>query len=102
MKAFVASHIMTWRLHQAKFVRQGAEWALGRDYAIQEDLDHTEEGGRLPMAQPEKVSELAYHRGRRQLGTLGWGSPTDNYEPSPVPLSATGARLVSKNRCGFS
>ncbi len=57
-----------------QLVRQGAEWALARGYAAQEDLDHTEEGGRLPMAQPEKVSEFAYQRGRKQLGTLGSGN----------------------------
>jgi tRNA-splicing ligase RtcB len=55
-------------------VRQGAEWALARGYATQEDLDHTEEGGRLPMVQAEKVSEFAYQRGRKQLGTLGSGN----------------------------
>ena len=55
-------------------VREGAQWALRHGYATQEDLDHTEEGGRLPMAQPEKVSEHAYQRGRKQLGTLGSGN----------------------------
>jgi len=55
-------------------VRGGAEWALHHGYATQEDLDHTEEGGRLTMAQPEKVSEQAYQRGRKQVGTLGSGN----------------------------
>jgi len=55
-------------------LREGAEWTLRHGYATQEDLDHTEEGGRLPMAQPEKVSEHAYQRGRKQLGTLGSGN----------------------------
>ena len=55
-------------------VREGAQWALRHGYATQEDLDHTEEGGRLAMAQPEKVSEHAYQRGRKQLGTLGSGN----------------------------
>jgi tRNA-splicing ligase RtcB len=55
-------------------VREGAEWALRHGYASQEDLDRTEEGGRLAMAQPEKVSEQAYQRGRKQLGTLGAGN----------------------------
>jgi tRNA-splicing ligase RtcB (3'-phosphate/5'-hydroxy nucleic acid ligase) len=55
-------------------VREGAEWALRHGYATQEDLDHTEEGGCLPMAQPEKVSEHAYQRGRKQIGTLGSGN----------------------------
>ena len=55
-------------------VREGAQWTLRHGYATQEDLDQTEEGGRLPMAQPEKVSEHAYQRGRTQLGTLGSGN----------------------------
>ncbi len=55
-------------------VRLGAEWALQRGYATLEDLEHTEEGGRLPAAQPDKVSEFAYQRGRKQLGTLGSGN----------------------------
>ncbi len=55
----------------------GAETELSVDLVVmatQEDLDQTEEGGRLPMAQPEKVSEHAYQRGRTQLGTLGSGN----------------------------
>ena len=55
-------------------LREGAEWTLRHGYATQEDLDHTEAGGRLPMAQPEKVSEHAGQRGRKQLGTLGSGN----------------------------
>ena len=55
-------------------LREGAEWTLRHGYATQEDLDHTEAGGRLPMAQPEKVSEHACQRGRKQLGTLGSGN----------------------------
>jgi tRNA-splicing ligase RtcB (3'-phosphate/5'-hydroxy nucleic acid ligase) len=55
-------------------VREGAQWALRRGYASEDDLAHTEEGGRLPMALPEKVSEQAYQRGRKQLGTLGSGN----------------------------
>jgi tRNA-splicing ligase RtcB len=55
-------------------VRGGAQWALDHGYATQEDLEHTEEGGRLPTAEPEKVSKHAYERGRKQLGTLGSGN----------------------------
>ncbi|MFZ1120993.1 MAG: RtcB family protein [Candidatus Binataceae bacterium] len=55
-------------------LREGAEWTLRHGYATQDDLDHTEEGGCLPMAQPETVSEHAYQRGRKQLGTLGSGN----------------------------
>jgi tRNA-splicing ligase RtcB len=55
-------------------LQEGAEWTLRHGYATQDDLDRTEEGGRLRMAQPEKVSEHAYQRGRKQLGTLGSGN----------------------------
>ena len=55
-------------------LREGAEWTLRHGYATQDDLDHTEEGGCLRMAQPETVSEHAYQRGRKQLGTLGSGN----------------------------
>ncbi len=79
-------------------VREGAQWALSHGYAVPEDLEHTEENGCLPMAQPEKVSEHAYNRGRKQLGTLGSGnhflevSRVDHiYEPQVA--DALGIRL---------
>jgi tRNA-splicing ligase RtcB (3'-phosphate/5'-hydroxy nucleic acid ligase) len=52
----------------------GANWALENGYADPEDLEHTEEGGCLPNAEPERVSEFAYKRGSKQLGTLGSGN----------------------------
>jgi len=57
-----------------KVVTEGAQWALRKGYATQRDLDHTEEGGRLAGADSESVSELAYKRGSKQLGTLGSGN----------------------------
>jgi tRNA-splicing ligase RtcB (3'-phosphate/5'-hydroxy nucleic acid ligase) len=54
--------------------REGARWALRRGYATEDDLAHTEESGSLPTALPDKVSERAYQRGRKQLGTLGSGN----------------------------
>ncbi len=57
-----------------QLVSVGANWALANGYADPEDLEHTEEGGCLPSAQPERVSEFAYNRGRRQIGTLGSGN----------------------------
>jgi tRNA-splicing ligase RtcB len=55
-------------------LRDGAQWAMANGYAKQADLDHTEEGGRLAMADPDAVSQLAYKRGHKQLGTLGSGN----------------------------
>jgi tRNA-splicing ligase RtcB (3'-phosphate/5'-hydroxy nucleic acid ligase) len=57
-----------------QLVTEGALWALRNGYATRHDLDHTEEGGRLVTADPDKVSEHAYNRGRKQLGTLGSGN----------------------------
>ena len=53
---------------------EGAGWALRSGYATEEDLQHTEEGGCLAGADPDRVSEQAYKRGRKQLGTLGSGN----------------------------
>jgi tRNA-splicing ligase RtcB (3'-phosphate/5'-hydroxy nucleic acid ligase) len=57
-----------------QIVTEGAGWALRSGYATENDLQHTEEGGCLANADPEKVSQLAYNRGRKQLGTLGSGN----------------------------
>ncbi|HLF26957.1 MAG TPA: RtcB family protein [Anaerolineae bacterium] len=53
---------------------QGAKWALKKGYARRDDLEHTEEFGAMPGAQPDKVSKRAIERGRPQLGTLGAGN----------------------------
>jgi tRNA-splicing ligase RtcB len=55
-------------------VSEGAQWALRNGYATKRDLEHTEEGGRLAGADPDRVSERAYQRGAKQLGTLGSGN----------------------------
>ena len=53
---------------------EGAKWALRNGYATERDLEHTEEGGMLAGADPDRVSERAYKRGSKQLGTLGSGN----------------------------
>lgn len=57
-----------------KVCRLGSEWALKNGYAVQEDLDRTEDGGRIEDALPMHVSARAKQRGRPQLGTLGSGN----------------------------
>ncbi|MCS6826002.1 MAG: RtcB family protein [Caldilinea sp.] len=57
-----------------KILREGAHWALKRGYATEEDLERTEEGGKLEDADPSQVSERAKQRGREQIGSLGAGN----------------------------
>jgi len=53
---------------------RGAEWAVENGYGRKEDLDRTEERGRMADAAPEEISERALERGVPQLGTLGAGN----------------------------
>ena len=55
-------------------LENGSEWALKNGYATRMDLDRTEENGRLPRADANKVSDRAKKRGQDQLGTLGAGN----------------------------
>ena len=57
-----------------KVCREGARWALDNGYAQPDDLERTEEQGRIEGAQPGKVSARAMKRGKGQLGTLGAGN----------------------------
>jgi tRNA-splicing ligase RtcB len=53
---------------------KGAEWAVENGYGRKEDLERTEESGRMKDASAEDVSERALERGVPQLGTLGAGN----------------------------
>jgi tRNA-splicing ligase RtcB len=55
-------------------LENGAEWALKNGYARKEDLERTEEYGRMPGASADAVSKRAKERGKDQLGTLGAGN----------------------------
>ncbi len=57
-----------------KLLRLGGEWALEAGYAEPQDIQHTEESGRLKAADPNKVSHRAMERGIEQVGTLGAGN----------------------------
>ncbi|MHC1785330.1 MAG: RtcB family protein [Anaerolineaceae bacterium] len=54
--------------------REGSKWALDQGFGTQQDLDRTEEGGRVGGADPDHVSKHAKERGAPQLGTLGSGN----------------------------
>jgi tRNA-splicing ligase RtcB len=53
---------------------EGASWALKQGLARPKDVEHTEENGRLPGADPSKVSRRAQERGLSQVGSLGSGN----------------------------
>lgn len=53
---------------------EGAGWAVRHGFGSMDDLDCTEEGGRLYGANPDKISDKAITRGMPQAGTLGSGN----------------------------
>lgn len=57
-----------------RLVEEGGRWALKNGYATPEDLQRTEENGRLEGADASKVSDRARERGRDQVGTMGAGN----------------------------
>ncbi|WP_309492799.1 RtcB family protein [Candidatus Hecatella orcuttiae] len=54
--------------------REGIEWAVEKGYGWEDDLKRCEESGRMPGADPSKVSNTAKSRGAPELGTLGSGN----------------------------
>jgi tRNA-splicing ligase RtcB len=57
-----------------RVLRDGARWAVEAGFGDEDDLATLEEGGCLPGAEPEEVTERAFERGSSQLGTLGSGN----------------------------
>jgi len=53
---------------------KGAEWTVENGYGTSEDLQRTEENGRMGAADPSHLSRRALERGIPQLGTLGAGN----------------------------
>lgn len=53
---------------------KGSSWCLEKKFAIQNDIDHTEDSGCIKNADPKKVSQRAKARGKAQLGTIGAGN----------------------------
>ncbi len=53
---------------------RGMRWALSEGYAIEDDLEHCEDEGFRPDADPSKVSDKAKDRGKAQIGSLGSGN----------------------------
>jgi len=58
----------------SEVLEKGAEWAVENNYGTKDDLQRTEEYGRMKDADWHKVSDKAFKRGMPQLGTLGAGN----------------------------
>jgi tRNA-splicing ligase RtcB (3'-phosphate/5'-hydroxy nucleic acid ligase) len=59
---------------EKKVLKEGSRWAVRQGFGDAADIDHTEDRGCLPDADPDVVSDRALERGRKQLGTLGSGN----------------------------
>jgi tRNA-splicing ligase RtcB (3'-phosphate/5'-hydroxy nucleic acid ligase) len=70
----VKGHLHTNKTELEHILADGSRWALREGFARQEDIAHTEEGGRMTGANPDKVSKSARERGMDQVGTLGSGN----------------------------
>jgi tRNA-splicing ligase RtcB len=53
---------------------KGATWAVEKGFGMEQDIEHIEERGAIPGADPDIISQHALERGRPQLGTLGSGN----------------------------
>jgi len=58
----------------SEVMEKGGQWAIDEGYGTKDDLQKTEEYGRMKGADPQKISERAFKRGMPQLGTLGSGN----------------------------
>ena len=67
-----------WELRDAEELRrllvEGSVAAVGAGYGTEEDLERTEDRGRLAGADPDQVSDKALRRGLQQVGSLGAGN----------------------------
>ncbi len=53
---------------------KGSTWCIEKDFGLPQDLEYSEETGKLVGADATVVSEQAVKRGQKQLGTLGSGN----------------------------
>jgi tRNA-splicing ligase RtcB len=58
----------------ARLMDEGAAYVVRKGWGTERDLAFMEAGGRLEDADPDRVSDRAYARGRDQCGTLGSGN----------------------------
>ncbi|BBO91344.1 RtcB family protein [Desulfosarcina ovata] len=59
---------------EMKVLREGGRWAVRQGMGDPSDVECTEDGGCMDVADPSVVSSRALERGTKQLGTLGSGN----------------------------
>jgi len=59
---------------EKEILLKGSSWAVAKGYGLSDDLEYTEENGAISGADPTKISDRAYERGKKQSGTLGSGN----------------------------
>ncbi len=88
---------------------KGAAWAVENGYGSAEDLERTEEGGRMTEADAGALSARALERGLPQLGSLGGGNHfleiqriDKVYDPETARVFGLGevGRVVVMIHCG--
>lgn len=67
-------HVKTPPEELKRVLARGASWAVERGYGVPADLEHSEENGAMPGANPDAISSKALARGDKQIGTLGSGN----------------------------
>ncbi len=83
-----------------EILTEGAHWAVKRGFGKPEDLEATEETGRLKGADPEKVSARAKKRGSPQSGTLGSGNHFLEVQVVREIYEQTAAKAMGIERVG--
>ena len=67
-----------WHLRDERQLRRilvdGVQYAVASGHGTEQDLERCEDGGRLPGADPDVISDRAMTRGLRQVGSLGSGN----------------------------
>lgn len=58
----------------AQVMKKGSKWMVEKGFGWAEDLEVTEQSGRMESADPKMVTSKAIKRGMPQLGTLGGGN----------------------------
>jgi tRNA-splicing ligase RtcB (3'-phosphate/5'-hydroxy nucleic acid ligase) len=77
-----------------QLMEQGSAYVVEQGWGTEQDVAFTEASGRLPGADPDRVSDRAYTRGYDQCGTLGSGNHFLEVQVVDRILDATAADVM--------